>query len=433
MRQLHDNRSRALVWAALVLIAASAGGCGDGSASASAPVSVTPGGSVAPTASLTVAPTSVPSAAPSSTPTPVLTYAPPGKFVPTGSMTTGRDSATATLLLDGRVLVAGGSGYDVTHSAELYDPKTGTFSGTGSMQAGREVATAALLKDGRVLIVGGWEWTSATDRVESASADLYDPKTGTFTRTGSLPAARHFQTETLLKDGRVLIAGGETPADGSGTATAELYDPKTGAFSPTGSMTKGRIFHTATLLSDGRVLMAGGNGDNSTEIYDPATGTFHATGSMSFSQPGQGVATLLKDGRVLVVTGQEAELYDASTGKFSPTGAMLRYCLCSGSIGSPVTAPLLNDGSVLVPDEYFDASAKEVNSAELYDPATGTFSQVGPMNGPHIGFTDTLLADGRVLFAGDEGPICMMACPSLSPSAAAAAAADRSAAELYVP
>ena len=350
-------------------------------------------------------------------------------------MTIGRDSATATLLLDGRVLIAGGEGYDAARSAELYDPKTSTFSKTGSMAKGHNVGTATLLLDGRVLIVGGWEYVSPTDRPESASADLYDPKTGAFTQTGSLPAARHFHTATRLLDGRVLITGGETPTDGSGTARAELYDPKTGTFSPTGSMTVGRIFHTATLLRDGRVLVAGGNRNTSAEIYDPATGTFQPTGSMEID--GDHTATLLNDGRVLLVGGKEkggvtypaADLYDPATGKFSPTGAPLQSCLCSGPIGSPVTAPLLNDGRVLVPDQHFDASSNEVDSAELYDPVKGTFSETGPMNQTHFGFTDTLLSDGRVLFAGDTGPVCAMVCPTLSPSEAAM----RASAELYVP
>jgi len=416
MRQQNDNAVCRVAWAAVALIALVAGGCATGSATASGPASVESERSVAPTSYLTLASTSVMTSAP--------TYAPPGKFVPTGSMTMGRDSASATLLLDVRVLVAGGEGYEAALSAELYDPKTGTFSKTGSMTRGHEVGTATLLQDGRVLVVGGWEYVNPTDRQESGSADLYDAKTGTFTSTGPLPAARHFHTATRLLDGRVLIAGGETPSEGMGTATAELYDPKTGTFSPTGSMTRARIFHTATLLSDGRVLIAGGNFDNSAEIYDPATGTFHATGSMGFSQMADHVSTLLNDGRVLVVSGQAAELYDPSTGKFSPTGAPLNYCFCSGPIGTPVTAPLLSDGRVLVPDQ---------GSAELYDPITGTFSQVGPMNSPHYGFTDTLLSDGRVLFAGDEGPICAMGCPSLSPSAAASVLADRSAAELYIP
>jgi hypothetical protein len=431
MIQLGGSRSRAVVWAAVALVALAAAGCATPATPSAPGNSATASGRTsAPSPSIqpTVYPTSAPSLGPTSRPT----YAQPGKFVPTGSMTMGRDSATGTLLLDGRVLIAGGSGYDAARSAELYDPTTGRFSKTGSMTRGHEVGTATLLLDGRVLIVGGWEYLSRTNRPESASADLYDPKTGTFTRTGSLPASRHFHTATRLLDGRVLMAGGETPSEGMGTATSELYDPKTGTFSPTGSMTAPRIFHTATLLRDGRVLMAGGNGYTSAEVYDPATGTFHSTGSMEIDR--DHTATLLRDGRVLVVGDVAAELYDPATGTFIPTGPMLHSRLGSGPIGSPVTAPLLSDGRVLVPDVTFDASSNGVESAEQYDPVTGTFSQAGPMNQGRFGFTDTLLSDGRVLFAGDSVPfVCAMACPSLSPSEAAAINADRSSAELYVP
>jgi Galactose oxidase, central domain len=432
MVQLGGSRSRPVVWAAVALVALAAAGCAPAATSSSPAASANEPGTTtaaprrsdAPTGNLTSAPTSEPTSRP--------TYGPPGKFVPTGSMTMGRDSATATLLLDGRVLIAGGSGYDAARSAELYDPTTGRFSQTGSMTRGHEVGTATLLLDGRVLIVGDWEYVSRTNRLESASADLYDPKTGTFTRTGSLPASRHFHTATRLLDGRVLIAGGETPSEGMGTATSELYDPKTATFSPTGSMTTPRIFHTATLLHDGRVLMAGGNGDSSAEIYDPVTGTFSSTGSMEIDR--DHTATLLRDGRVLVVGDVGAELYDPATGTFSPTGPMLRSRLGSDPIGSPITAPLLSDGRVLVLDASFDVSSNEVVSAELYDPVTGTFSQAGPMNQGRFGFTDTLLSDGRVLFAGDRLPfVCAMVCPSLSPSEAAAINADRSSAELYVP
>jgi hypothetical protein len=189
-----------------------------------------------------------------------------GPFSPTGSLSDARDSHTATLLSDGRVLVAGGW----RDSAELYDSKTGTFSPTGSMTTARTDHTATLLSDGRVLIAGG-----AGDYVGSwaqTSAELYDPKTGTFSPTGSMTTARTHHTATLLSDGRVLIAGGT--GDYARAETAELYDPKTGSFSYPGSMTTVRSSHTATLLSDSRVLIAGGYGDNATgqtsaELYTP--------------------------------------------------------------------------------------------------------------------------------------------------------------------
>jgi hypothetical protein len=427
------HRMSSMGGAAVVLIAVSVTGCAGGSSSPSAGVSNSPAVASASQSSPvpTQSPTTLPTASRTPRPTPAPTYGPLGKFLSTGSMTIGRDSHTATLLLDGRVLIAGGEGYDAARSAELYDPKTGKFSPTGSMAVGHEVATATLLLDGRVLIVGGWEYSDRNHRAESASAALYDPRTGAFAGTGSLKAPRHFQTATRLLDGRVLVAGGEIANDYQGSATAELYDPATGAFSPTGSMTAPRIFHTATLLRDGRVLIAGGNGDSSAELYDPVTATFSQTGSMTIINQDH-VATLLSDGRVLVA-GEGAELYDPGTGKFSPTGSMINTCNCSGPIGSPGSAPLLPDGRVLVPDLTTDASSNMIGSAELYDPATGTFSQAGPMSRYRFGFTDTLLADGRVLFAGDQGPVFGMAVPSFSKQEAAAIDAERSSAELYVP
>ncbi|MGD0248702.1 MAG: kelch repeat-containing protein, partial [Candidatus Limnocylindrales bacterium] len=211
--------------------------------------------------------------------------APTGTFSPTGSMAAGRYHHTATLLSDGRVLVAGGyrDPSNVLASAELYDPKTGTFSPTGSMATARADHTATLLSDGRVLIAGGWDGSTYP-----TSAELYDPKTGTFSPTGSMAAGRYHHTATLLSDGRVLVAGGGGSPHLAYPTSAELYDPKTGTFSATGSMATGRVDHTATLLSDGRVLIAGGwdgsqfhASDDLAELYDPAPGKFSPTGSMA--------------------------------------------------------------------------------------------------------------------------------------------------------
>jgi hypothetical protein len=120
--------------------------------------------------------------------------------------------------------------------------------------------------------------------VELATAELYDPKTGTFTPTGSMKYPRIYQTAALLSDGRILVAGGGADyTNGIFLASAELYDPKTGTFTVTGSMTNARTFHTANLLADGRVLVTGGYGAlaplASAELYDPTTGTFSPAGS----------------------------------------------------------------------------------------------------------------------------------------------------------
>jgi WD40 repeat protein len=334
---------------------------------------------------------------------------------------------TATLLVDGRVLIAGGDdagGNDAT--AELYDPKTGKFSRTGSMSGPRSRATATLLSDGRVLIVGGWGTSGPV-----ASAELYDPATGMFTATGSMSVARIYHTATLLPDGHVLIAGGYDGLEDLGgrapntrreqppmaiypsspplprkcLASAELYDPATGTFAATGSMKDGREGHTATMLATGAVLIAGGSADflygpnlASAELYAPSTGKFTATGSMTLAG-GVRTATLLSDGRVLVTAGpgttvggsSTAELYEPQTGKFAATGSIR-------DVRSSATATRLSDGRVLVVGG--NGASGVLGSAELYDPGAGEFTAAGQLATARSWHTATLLHDGRVLIVG---------------------------------
>jgi len=189
----------------------------------------------------------------------------------TGSLKTARFHHTATLLPDGRVLIAGGEDrYDALASAELYDPATGTWSDTASLSTARDSHTATLLPNGKVLVAGGRESIPVGSL---ASAELYDSATGTWSLTGNLNTARLFHTATLLPNGKVLVAGGRD-AHFVELTSAELYDPATGTWSVTGSLNIPRKDHTATLLPSGMVLVTGGALRAkvplaSAELYDP--------------------------------------------------------------------------------------------------------------------------------------------------------------------
>ncbi len=323
-----------------------------------------------------------------------------GMFVPTGDMTTARVEHTATLLADGRVLIAGGD----SSSAELYDPATGTFAPTGLMTTSRRMHTATLLSDGKVLIAGGWG---------QSSAELYDPTTGTFTVTGAMIEDQGGHTATLLPNGKVLIAGGERAARPWPTAArAELYDPRAGTFALAGTYAEsgtlyvagGPIWPTANTLPDGRVLIAG---ENPPEIYDPVTETFGLTGRMVETAYHYGMdwhtATSLRNGTVLITGGNDdwtcggfdsAEIYDPSSGTFSVVGPMTT----SRDIH---TATLLQDGTVLITgggEGWCHGSTHD--TAELYEPEARSFVAVGKMTHSRSSHTATLLNDGTVLIAG---------------------------------
>jgi N-acetylneuraminic acid mutarotase len=197
-----------------------------------------------------------------------------GTWSATGDAVALRGGATVTVLLDGRVLVAGGQSFGVG-TAELYDPNTGAWTETGNMSAGRIDHTAVLLPDGRVLVVGGYTYdTTGNNGTALSSAELYDPDTGTWTATGSMSEARAGHAASPLPDGTVLVAGGQDIRDNAALgnlATAEVYDPVSGTWTATAEMNEARYGHNATLLLDGRVLVTGGfSTATSVELYTPA-------------------------------------------------------------------------------------------------------------------------------------------------------------------
>jgi WD40 repeat protein len=233
-------------------------------------------------------------------------------------MAVAREWHTATLLPDGKVLVAGGGMHE--QSAELYDPDTGTWSLTGDLEQRVAFHTATLLQDGEVLVAGGVSGSAVT-----RSAELYQVETGLWNFTDSLAKARYLHPATLLPDGTVLVAGGFSFNNGYHTyRSAELYDPLSATWSLTRSMHDARASHTATLLSSGKVLVAGGGADSSQttscEEYDPITQTWVRTGSLNVARV-EDTATLLPNGKVLVAGGANNSAILASAELFDPTAS----------------------------------------------------------------------------------------------------------------
>jgi hypothetical protein len=403
----------------LATLAAGLVACGGGTGSPSG----------VPEQSATLVPSVVPTASVSASPSHEPTATPPsGTFTLTGSPGAQLAGNAAVLLADGRVLVISAE----SSVAQVYDGTTGVSSVTGQMTVERSALTATVLGDGKVLVVG--VASNLDSQAGDPGAELYDPVTGTFSRASALLTYRGGHTAIRLNDGRVLIAGGEgRPVTndeilyGKYLASAEIYDPATGKFTATGSMHTAREDATATLLPDGRVLIAGGDQGvcgacgyinilASAEIYDPATGKFSTTGSMTTART-RHAASALADGRVLIAGGfgsnspalASAEIYDPATGKWSGTGLMTAGreshtatgLMMAARVGH--TATRLRDGRVLVVGGSAEGAVPpDLSSAELYDPATATFSPTGDMHAHRSEHSATLLADGRVLIAGGE-------------------------------
>jgi hypothetical protein len=334
-----------------------------------------------------------------------VTATTPGLFTATGSPVGGRTGHTATLLNDGKVLIAGGSDLSVAvQTAETYSPTTATFQATGTMVSQRQRHTATLLANGKVLLVGGI--ITANPATTLNTAEVYDPTAGTFTATvGTLALARYDHTATLLPSGKVLIVCGR---NGSVyIPTAELYDPAAGTFSVTSSTPlEARATHTATLLNTGKVLLAGGfRGGNlgTAELYDPATGVFSATGHL-ITPRALHTATPLTNGKVLLVAGaatSAAELFDPTAGTFGATTGTL---VTARSFGHAAT--LLPSGQVLITGGEGTGTAPPIlAAAELFDPTSGIFTATsGNMITPREHHSATLLTTGKVLLSAGDNP-----------------------------
>jgi hypothetical protein len=331
--------------------------------------------------------------------------APGPAWVSTGTMSFQRFGHTATLLVDGQVLVAGGA-WNGAAPCEIYNPSTHGWTTTGTMNtSARALHTATLLQNGKVLVAGGsdqFPGFSAT-----ATAELFDPSTGAWTSTAPMTEARAYHKATMLPDGRVLVSGGIADQ------TAEIYDPTTETWARTPNMQYMRSSHASTLLPNGRVLVAQGGYSTVAEEYDPTTGAWNGAGTVpTVGSPSDLTATLLLDGTVLTAGGCYGYQADFCLGTiypdadlFTPTTLVWAGAKAFMSTArTQHTATLLGDGRVLVAGSQeagvIFSDNFQLNSAELYDPATSSWSAAPSMIVGRSRHTATLLNDKTVLVVG---------------------------------
>jgi hypothetical protein len=337
-------------------------------------------------------------------------------WAPAGALATPRLVAAVVPLPDGSVLAAGGNNYDISsmRSTERFDPRSRSWQAAAPMVYSRAGHSAVVLKDGRVLVMGGHGYQGMETGCGPggcfygevlASAEVYDPKSGTWSQTGSMVTPRFDFASVLLGDGRVLVSGGYGYGPGPVPYTrAEVYDAATGRFTAVADMPGSRFNHQAVLLQDGRVLLVGGDAYASTPlssavIYDPVHDTWTTAAPMDRARDFL-TATPLLDGRVLVVGG-DAEVYDPRLNLWMITAPMHHPRVRQGAVR-------LMDGRVLVAGGMQATSTDLERTSDVFDPATGLWSSVVPMlYGRFDGAIGTaaLLVGREVLVTGGFGDV----------------------------
>lgn len=321
----------------------------------------------------------------------------------TGDMMVGRHNHTASVLLDGRILVAGGQygplgSIVFLASAEIYDPDTGTWSAASAMNGPHTSHTSNRLFDGTILISGG----ALDSTANLATAERYDPAQGTWTES-LMPSVHAYHAAVVLMDGQVLVAGGVNGNNTGKQSSADLYDPATGAWSSTGSMADARSDHTLSVLHSGQVLAVGGKGNGTTllttELYDPDTKAWSSAGPMNEMRNAH-TASVLPDGRVLVAGGQQPGSVFLNKVELYTPGAGWSQAPNMNDKRKRHTATVLSNGAVLVAggeDSFFHVSV------DLYDPTQDIWIPQDGMSVARSSHTATLLSTCEVLVAAGHG------------------------------
>lgn len=317
-----------------------------------------------------------------------------GVWQPAAAMLGQHTYGKAVLLNDGRVLVIGG---EVTAATEIFDPRTNRWLSTGDIE--NSSGTAVLLNDGSVLVAGGRPLLSPHGVF--ASALRFIPATNSWQPAAPMLRSRAGHTLTLLRDGRVLAAGGidQVAATGIRTNTTELYDPASNSWSPGPPMNVARAGHTATFLADGRFLLLGGDENGATaEIYDPASNSWQLAAPPPQVRTGH-TATWLPNNTVLVVGDGSADLYDPASNSWHAAGVML-----TARVGAAHSTNLLPGGQVLVAGGWQQtadgAQTRILTNAELYDWTLNRWLPTTPLATPRAGQVAVVLPSFALLVAG---------------------------------
>jgi MBG domain (YGX type)/Galactose oxidase, central domain/Kelch motif len=325
-------------------------------------------------------------------------------WLPAGSLSATRASASTVLLPDGRLLVTGGNDASGPLATTDILDTSGNFIPGAPMHFARSSHMAVTLQDGRVLVAGG----TGADGRPTDTAEIFDPAANTWSMPSPLLVPRSGATATLLPDGRVLVAGGVS--SGGPTNTLEIYDPASGTFSAAaGVLSSARQNHAATLLPSGQVLIAGGSDGTqaraTSDIFDSSTGVV-SLGPVLRTARSSLTATTLIDGTVLVAggttTAQDGSSQDLASLEILSPGSTA-FTLASASLAAPRSGQsaflLPHNASVLFVGGTSNGTA--LNSSELYLPWAGAFAAPATLSSPRSLLTGSPLAtDGMVLVAG---------------------------------
>ena len=335
------------------------------------------------------------------------------------SLNTSRYQHSAITLNNGKMLIAGGvscpssATCSYLNSAEIYDPIADAFSNTGSLTTARS-APAVLLMSGKVLVAGGYTCDGSGNCSSLNSVELYDPNAGTFGSAGTMTQSRTGHTMTLLNNGNVLIAGGQTCTSASSCnplSGAEIYDPTAGTFTATlNNMRVARVDASAVELSSGTVLVAGGFNGNLptvTELYNPTTNRFASSTPLLNVPRFSATATLLNNGQVLLAGGSTctspgcptnaAEIYNPTANTFSELNNEMIVSRFDH------TATLTSNGQVFIAGGFSSCSSSPCTSeasTEIFDPVAGTFTSGQSVANPIAGHTGNLTPNGSVVLVG---------------------------------